>query len=107
MSQDSKVWKLWLDENKSNFKRELRYRNGEPVTLSSLLDSLQSERFIYQIRQMVYEELVIRYEMDIPFEADLSVRKQLQLLPRITTWILENDHKFKAGQWYFAGKLMS
>ena len=107
ISQDPEVWTQWLTENAGNFKRELRYRNGKPYSPACLLENLQSERFVYQVRQLAYQELVIRYGMDIPFEADLLVRKQLLVLPKIATWVVENDQKFQTGHWYFAGKLIS
>ncbi|HIF59885.1 MAG TPA: hypothetical protein EYQ26_10440 [Rhodospirillales bacterium] len=107
VSQDPEVWTQWLTENAGNFKRELRYRNGKPYSPVCLLENLQSERFVYHIRQLAYQELVIRYGMDIPFEADLLVRKQLLVLPKIASWVIENDKKFQPGQWYFAGKLIT
>jgi len=106
ISRDPEVWKQWLTENAGNFKRELRYRNGKPFSPLCLLDNLQSEQYVYQVRQMAYEELVIRYGMDVPFEADMPVRKQLQVLPQIAAWVAEHNQKFQTGQWYFAGKLM-
>ena len=106
VSQDKSVWMQWLTENAGDFKRELRYRNGQPFSLSCLLDNLQSERFVYQIRQLAYQELVIRYGMDIPFEADLYVRKQLIVLPKIAAWVAESEHKFQVGKWYFSGELI-
>jgi len=107
ISRDPEVWKHWLSEHAGNFKREFRYRNGKPFSPLCLLDNLQSEQYVYQVRQMAYEELVIRYGMDVPFEADMPVRKQLQVLPQIAAWVAEHEQKFQAGQWYFAGKMMA
>jgi len=106
ISQNPEVWRQWLTENAGNFKREYRYRNGKPYSPACLLENLQSERYVYQIRQLAYQELVIRYAMDIPFEADLLVRQQLLVLPKIAAWVGENDQKFQPGLWYFAGKLI-
>ncbi len=106
ISQNPEVWRQWLTENAGNFKREYRYRNGKPYSPACLLENLQSERYVYQIRQLAYQELVIRYAMDIPFEADLLVRQQLLVLPKIAAWVGENEQKFQPGHWYFAGKLI-
>ncbi len=107
VSQNPEIWKLWLTENAGNFKRENRYRNGKPYSPVCLLENLQSERFVYKVRQLAYQELVIRYGMDIPFEADLFVRKQLLVLPKVVAWVVDNDQKFQDGHWYFSGKLIS
>jgi hypothetical protein len=107
VSQNPEIWKQWLTENAGNFKREERYRNGKPYAPTCLLENLQSECFVYKVRQLAYQELVIRYGMDIPFEADLFVRKQLLVLPKIVAWVADNEQKFQAGQWYFSGKLIT
>ena len=67
---------------------------------------MQSERFVYQVRQLASEELMIRYGIDVPFEADSPVRKQLQILPKIAVWVAANEQKLQAGHYYFDGKLM-
>ncbi len=107
MSQDPVVWKQWLTEHVGDFKREVRYRNGKPFHPRCLIDNLQADRFVYQVRQLAYEELVIRYGMDLPFEADLPVRKQLAVIRKIAEWVAEHEHEFQAGKYYFAGKPMA
>jgi hypothetical protein len=58
------------------------------------------------VRQFAYEELVIRHGLDLPFEVDMFVIKQKQILVNIAEWVCANESRFQAGAWYFAGQLM-
>jgi len=42
------------------------------------------------VRQLAYEELVIRYGIDFPFETDMFVAQQKQALEKYTEWIKAN-----------------
>ncbi len=59
------------------------------------------------IRQLVYEEFVIRYNVDVPFETDMFVAEQKKALSKYADWVTANGSRFKEGAWYFAGKLMT
>ncbi|MDL1968977.1 MAG: HEAT repeat domain-containing protein [Deltaproteobacteria bacterium] len=107
LSQRPEGWQKWWAENKSNFIPGIRYRNGKPYSPACLLENLESEKSPRLVRQMAYEEFVIRYGIDFPFETDMLVSQQKQALKKYAEWIKTNGRCFLEGEWYFAGKLMT
>ena len=106
LSQKPEDWQKWWAENKSHFNPDIRYRNGKPYSPACLLENLQSEKSPRLVRQMAYEELVIRYGIDFPFETDMLVSQQKQAIAKYEEWIKANGSHFQDGKWYFAGQLM-
>jgi hypothetical protein len=72
----------------------------------SLLKNLECLRTPKRLRQLAYEELVIRYGMNVPFEADMFVSDQMTALAQIDQWVQANNSRFRDGAWYFNGSLM-
>ncbi len=106
ISQKPEDWQKWWAENKSRFNPGIRYRNGKPYSPACLLENLQSEKSPRIVRQMAYEELVIRYGIDFPFETDMLVSQQKQAIAKYSEWIKTNGSRFREGEWYFAGQLI-
>lgn len=106
ISQDPEQWLNWCRDNKSQFNPKQRYRNGRPYSLTGLLENLQSEASPHRVRRLAYEELVIRYGLDLPFEADMPLAPQKQALAKIAQWVQANAAQFEDGAWYFAGRPM-
>jgi uncharacterized protein (TIGR02270 family) len=107
LSQKPDDWNQWWSKNKSRFKPNIRYRNGKPYSPACLLDNLESEKSPRKIRQLAYEELVIRYSVDFYFETDMWVVQQKRTIAKYAEWIQTNGKRFREGEWYFAGQLMS
>lgn len=107
LSQKPEEWHKWWTANKSRFNSQIRYRNGKPYSPACLLENLESEKSPRQIRRLAYEELVIRYGADFPFETDMFVAQQKQALAKYAEWIKANGSRFREGEWYFAGELLS
>lgn len=107
LSQKPEDWQRWWTENKSGFNPGIRYRNGKPYSPACLLENLESEKSPRKVRQLAYEELVIRYGIDFPFETDMLVSQQKQAIAKYAEWIKANGSRFQPGKWYFAGKLMT
>jgi hypothetical protein len=97
-------WRAWLSAHSKEFDSNLRYRNGKPYSPHGLLENLLDERTPHFVRQMVSEELVIRYGCDVPFEADMPVGRQLHALGVIGDWVKANSSRFQPGVWYFGGQ---
>ena len=106
ISRDTEAWSSWYKDNQARFDPNLRYRNGKPFSLQCLLENLESERSPHQVRRLAYDELVMRYGMDVAFETDMPLAHQRAALARIAEWVQINSGKFKDGDWYFAGQLM-
>lgn len=107
ISQKIEDWQKWWTENASRFDPSIRYRNGKPYSPACLLENLQSDKSPRKVRQLAYEELVIRYGIDFPFETDMFVAQQKQAITQYSEWIKVNEINFKPGRWYFAGQLMA
>jgi uncharacterized protein (TIGR02270 family) len=106
LSQNPEDWQKWWTDNRGRFDPRIRYRTGKPFSPACLLETLESERSRHKIRQLAYEELVIRYGLDFPFETDMFVAQQKQALAKYADWIKANSSRFREGEWYFAGQLM-
>jgi len=107
VSRDPAVWQDWLNKNASRFIRGRRYRFGECCSPRVLLDCLQSEVFPKSYRPWVAEELLIRYDIDLSFEADMFVIEQRRVLDAARARIEATSGAFESGQWYFGGHLIS
>jgi uncharacterized protein (TIGR02270 family) len=107
LSQKPEDWQKWWAENKSRFDPGIRYRNGKPYSPACLLENLESEKSPRQVRQLAYEELVIRYGIDFPFETDMFVAQQKRAIAQYADWIKTNGSRFKEGAWYFARQLIT
>jgi hypothetical protein len=106
LSQNPQQWQAWWAENAARFTPRIRHRHGKPYSPACLLASLASEHSPHQMRQLAYEELVIRHGVDFPFEADLSVARQRQVLGEIEAWVRSQASGFQEGAWSFRGQVM-
>lgn len=107
LSQKPGDWQDWWAKNRPRFKDGIRYRNGKPFSPLCLLENIEYEKSPFIIRQLAYEELVIRYGVDFPFEADMYVTRQKRVIKDIAEWVAANSSRFQPGAWYFAGQLLS
>ena len=97
----------WLEANKHRFSRQHRWRMGRPHGPAALVECLKSETNPFAVRAATYEELVVRFGLDVPFEVDLPVFQQRRFLARIEDWASRQSDKFEEGRWYFAADLQS
>ncbi|MCC6418734.1 MAG: hypothetical protein IT429_10905 [Gemmataceae bacterium] len=104
LSQSAEVWWAWWSANQRRFHSATRYRLGRPYSPAVLLDTLLAEQSPHKVRQLVYEELVVRYGADFTFEADLPVTAQRQALASLREWVKVNGGRFQEGVWYYAGR---
>lgn len=104
LSIDKDVWLQWFQENKQQFVKGKRYRNGRLFSPAELLNNLLSNQSSFELREYAYEELVIRYGMDIQFAADDLIYKQQAQLNEIHQWVHKSQSLFPAGRWLFAGQ---
>lgn len=106
LSQKPEDWQKWWTENKKRFILNVRYRTGKPYSPASLLENLESEKSPNKVRKLACEELVIRYGIDFPFEADMFVVEQKKAIAKYAEWIKANEARFQPGKWYFTGQAM-
>ena len=99
------VWRQWWKINRTRFQPELCYRLGQPYSPIVLLKILKAPKSPRMLRQIAYEELVIRYGLDIAFETDMFVSRQKVALDHYESLISRRQHEFKPGRWYFGGRM--
>ncbi len=104
LSVDHTRWFQWFAENKRQFDRSMRYRNGKPYCPSELLVNMLDNQSAFEIRQFAYEEMVIRYGMDLPFFADDLVHEQMQQINDVHAWVQRAQTGLTAGKWCFNGR---
>ncbi len=100
------TWRQWIEENKNAFDVKLRYRHGKPISPAASYLALEAEHTPNRVRELIMDEFAVRYGANFPLEVDMPVRQQLNELVAIRDWVKENQSKFAAGHWYFAGKPM-
>jgi hypothetical protein len=98
------VWEAWWEAHGARFQPGVRYRLGEPCTPRSLVRTIEAERVPRSVRQMAYDELVVRYTIDAPFESSLPVREQRRVIADLERQAAQRDAEVKPGAWYFAGQ---
>jgi uncharacterized protein (TIGR02270 family) len=107
LTLDPSAWQSWLDSNASRFRPAARYRLGALDSPQVLLDCLWSPTYPRLYRSWVGDELLIRYGIDLPFEVDMPVARQRQVLDRAIGPIARETAAVQEGQWYFAGEMLS
>ena len=103
--RDKAGWRVWLEENKQRFSRDLRWRMGQPYNPSALFECLRCETSPYAVRSASHEELVARYGLDVPFEVELPVTQQARFLKEIEHWAATQAGSFTCGRWWLGGRL--
>ncbi|MEP0548460.1 MAG: hypothetical protein ABJF88_16100 [Rhodothermales bacterium] len=107
LSQDREAWGAWWEGQKGRFQSGLRYRLGEPCTPTSVVRALESKRMPRKMRQLLSEELIIRYSAGAYFEADAAVAAQGRGLGEAKRQVAQHDPPFQPGRWYLAGRLLT
>lgn len=105
LSTDGQVWSNWLQANSARFTGGRRYRLGRLYEPGTLLECLDSEIYPKTYRDLVAEELLIRYGLDLPLETDMRVTRQLWYLERAREWIAQASRTVEPGRWYLGGRL--
>lgn len=104
LSQDTQVWRAWWKENIHTFTHGVRYRTGRAASPSVLVENLRSELLPRDIRQLAYEELVIRYGIDAPFETEQWVRRQQRGIAELEAQATSHSRTGREGRWYLGGR---
>lgn len=105
LSQQAEIWQEWWRENQAAYERGVRYRNGGLYGPARLMENLSTEQSPRVVRQLAAEELVTRYGCDVPFETDMFVARQMEVLTDIGAWMDSRAGRFTPGRWYVAGRV--
>lgn len=107
LSQDAGAWQAWWAAHRHTFQRGVRYRSGRPCTPAVLVENLRSEQLPRHVRQLIYEELVIRYGIDAPFETTMWARHQARAIAALAAQAAAYTRTCREGKWYLAGQLQA
>jgi uncharacterized protein (TIGR02270 family) len=99
LTTDAAQWNAWLEANARRFDPSVRYRKGKPYSVTAVLHCLVDESTPGRLRQLAYEELVIRFGCPVPFEADWRVADQKSVLREIGRWAMTDGERFEIGSW--------
>jgi uncharacterized protein (TIGR02270 family) len=106
-SQDREAWEAWWEGQKGQFQSGVRYRLGEPCTPASVVRALASKRMPRRMRQLLAEELIIRYSAGAYSETDATVAVQHRTIAEAERQTAEHDPPFQPGRWYLAGRVLA
>lgn len=87
LSQNPETWKTWWKNNKKGFEDRTFYRYGKPYSPSGIFKALESEKSPAFLRQLAYEELVIRYDKDVYFDITFPISDQRTALNTYKNWV--------------------
>ena len=96
---DKPGWRAWLEKRKLSLYPAACLADGRPHGPAALVECLKSETSPYAVRGATYEELVVRFGLDVPFEVDLPVSQQLRFLDKIEDWAARQSGNFDEGRW--------
>ena len=94
-------WHQWWEVNHENFQDGVRYRDGEPFSVSLLLRRMGHDDA--WTRRTAYDELVIMTGCTLPFDADGPWRTQRAHLRAWHKWWDANREAYRPGRWYLDG----
>lgn len=101
LGDDAEPWRAWWRLHGAGFKAGTRYRLGRPVTPAVLLEQMAAGFLPPPLRQTAYEEMVVRYNLDAPFEAHLYVAPCRRAVASLREQAAA--HPWQAGRYYFGG----
>lgn len=105
-NNDPSHWELWWKQNAEHFNPRIRYRNGRPYSPHQVLAYLAAEHSGRLLRAIAYEELVIRYGLEVRFEPDMFVHEQKQAIASYSEMINRQPDQWPDGSWQLAGRLL-
>ncbi|VAW71445.1 hypothetical protein MNBD_GAMMA12-3987, partial [hydrothermal vent metagenome] len=96
-----KILMTWLDDNLSKFNSELRYFDGKPLSLLTLIDDLTDPN--YGTRYVSIEKLNAYTNVSIPCDPNGFVTHMIASQKEWQEWFNNNREAFPAGHWYRSG----
>lgn len=102
-TRNTEAWQHWLRDNASRFRAGLRYRMGRPCSPAVSLLMLGAESQPAPVRELLLDELAVRYRIDLRVEADMPVARQRRLLHEGAAVVLARTSSFEPGSWGAVG----
>ena len=104
LSRDRAAWKAWWRGDGRALVPSVRYRLGQPFDPGSSLAALLSPQFAPWLRDIMAQEIEIRYRVNVRFVADMMVNEQRGCIREAERYLA--DRTWQQGAWYLSGKVI-
>jgi hypothetical protein len=104
ISLNPETWRAWLAAHRSRFDPKGKYRHGKPHSPAAMVECLAAESTPNRVRELIADELVVRYRAPVVLEIDMTVREQDKHLTALAAWAGAHEREFAPGAWHFAGR---
>ncbi|MFZ5481343.1 MAG: HEAT repeat domain-containing protein [Myxococcota bacterium] len=94
-------WEAFWAEHAGKFDDGVRYREGAPFTVRTLVDRLAHDDVT--VRLSAYDELVVATGERLPFDADGPWRMQIAHRGAWARWYADHAHELPTSGWMFHG----
>ena len=105
LSSSIDIWLDWWEKNHTQYVSGKRYRFGLIISPVSLVRTLNSNFADNVIRELSYQELVIRYKAKLFFSTKDCIQVQQKSILALYQWAEEVEVKYEQGEWYFSGNM--
>ncbi|WP_339720040.1 hypothetical protein [uncultured Paraglaciecola sp.] len=93
-------WLKWWELNHGHYVSGKRYRLGLLISPVSLVSTLNADNLI---RELSYQELIIRYKASQFFSTQDCIQAQQKSMIVLNQWAQTVEEKYDEGEWYFSG----
>jgi uncharacterized protein (TIGR02270 family) len=104
-SRRADEWRHWWKQHSSRLPTGHFLRFGEPCSPDRFLDVLAAGVGTGRLRQLLADEWVIRYGLDVGFEPDALLSAQERALHQGRAQLAQHLRGFNKGRWYLGGTL--
>jgi hypothetical protein len=101
LAQNRAPWSEVLRKNRLLYDLETHYRLGKPLSPSRLVRLLKSTQIPDFIRQLIYDELTVRYGLNVPFDIRMPAPRQQNAAASCERWIQGSSASFMDGVLYY------
>lgn len=105
LSSSLEVWLDWWEKNHTQYVSGKRYRFGLMISPVSLVRTLNSNFADNVIRELSYQELVIRYKAKLFFSTKDCIQVQQKSILALYQWAEKVEVNYQQGEWYFSGNM--
>lgn len=104
LAQDADAWRAWWNDHRSRFASGTRYLFGERHGPAALLAGLAAPSTPDRLRLVLLDALPICYGITPSMELRMSVRRQQDVLQKLSADIQAVSRRLQTGLWLFHGR---
>lgn len=104
ISTEPGAWATWMATHGHRLRPGQRHRLGVPTTAHADLDMVSQSPLPLWLRRLLADELVIRYGVEWPYQPDLLVARQRELVAPMRAQLDDPGLRLVDGAWHFQGR---